>query len=60
METHWQTIQRLARLRGVNEATIKKWRQRGVPWKWRVILREDAKNRIPLDAFDGPSDTQAA
>lgn len=45
-------MERLARARGVNEHTLRKWRQRGVPYKWRLQLLTDSKGKLPLHSFD--------
>ena len=39
-KTPWKLIEEYARARDFNEHTIRKWRQRGVPWKQRFELRE--------------------
>jgi len=49
---HWTWMERLARARGVNEHTLRKWRQRGVPYKWRLQLLTDSKGKLPLHSFD--------
>lgn len=52
----WAEIERLALAREIKATTIKKWRQRGVPWRWRVLLSEDAEKQglphIPKGAFE--------
>ena len=49
----WSMIAFLARRRGVSESAILKWRQRGVPGKWHLILLDDAaKEGFEIDAAD--------
>jgi len=52
VERHWLTIRRLALAHGVKRATMKKWRRRGVPWKWRLVLTEETNGAIPPEAFE--------
>ena len=49
---HWTLMERLARARGVNEHTLRKWRQRGVPYRWRLTLLTDSKGKLMPDALD--------
>jgi len=49
---HWAQMERLARERGVNEHTLRKWRQRGVPYRWRLTLLQASKGKLPLNAFE--------
>jgi hypothetical protein len=34
----WPLIVRIAMAHGVRAGAIKKWRQRGVPYKWRLVI----------------------
>lgn len=40
----WHLIERLAADRGVKAETLKKWRQRGIPSRWRLVFIEEAKS----------------
>jgi hypothetical protein len=47
----WATIDRIAAKLGATERNRAKWRQRGVPHRWRLpILQAAAKAGILLDA----------
>lgn len=51
---YWREIERLALEKEAKPATIKKWRQRGVPWKWQAALKDAAAIEgftFPTDAF---------
>jgi hypothetical protein len=54
----WAIIDRIASELGILRETRKKWRQRGVPHRWRLpILQKanDAGETIPAGAFNGAS-----
>ncbi|MFN9112129.1 MAG: hypothetical protein ACK5XN_18845 [Bacteroidota bacterium] len=36
----WSIIKEFARSNGISPFALRKWRQRGVPWRWRFDLRE--------------------
>lgn len=53
----WQLINRLGADLGAKPAARLKWRQRGVPHKWRIPLlqaAEAAGEHIPLEAMSNP------
>ena len=59
----WPDIERLALAQGVKDATIKKWRQRGAPWRWRVQIAEAGAGEgitIPMNAFNRIAETRGA
>jgi len=47
----WPVIDALASALGASIAARRKWRSRGVPYKWRLILIEASKGRIRPDDF---------
>lgn len=60
----WEKINRLGAALGVSEFARDKWRQRGVPHKWRLPMIERAKaQRIALDPTEfippAPADAPA-
>lgn len=58
MSEPWVVITELAREAGVSAEAVKKWRQRGVPHKWRLPLLKRAAERgldLPEETFDGPN-----
>ena len=55
MKDPWEEIDRLAADLGVDENTRRVWRQRHVPYKWRLpIIRAAERQGIKIDecAFD--------
>lgn len=50
-----QTIRTIALDLGAKPRTVTKWRERHVPWKWRLLIEDEAKRRgleIDRTAFD--------
>jgi len=48
----WKLIDDIAARKGVSEAARFKWRQRGVPPKWRIAIAQELPH-IALADFDG-------
>lgn len=47
------TIKAIAADMGAKPETVKKWRQRGVPYRWRLlILQEAEKRQIKMQPHD--------
>lgn len=47
----WQSIVEAARHLGASEVAIAKWRQRGVPYRWRLTIIEWSNGSIRSDDF---------
>lgn len=57
------TLKAIALEMGAKPETVKKWRQRGVPYRWRLILLEEAAKRditIKPAAFEPVGERRAA
>jgi hypothetical protein len=53
---YWPLISKTALDKGANPMTVKKWRQRGVPYRWQIVIN-DARGpdeQIPRIAFVCP------
>ena len=46
-----ELIELVAPTLGVKAAALKKWRQRGVPHRWRLPLMEKSDGKITADMF---------
>jgi hypothetical protein len=47
-----QIIRETAIKLGAKPRAVAKWRQRGVPWKWRLLIAEEAGiSREEVEAF---------
>ncbi len=62
MVKQWSIIESLAAEEGISEAALAKWRQRGVPHRFRLpFMTKAAERGLNLDpiAFDIPSGATA-
>ncbi|MGB0854884.1 MAG: hypothetical protein ACPGSI_16430 [Pikeienuella sp.] len=62
MEQFREIIEPMAREMGVSAVAVEKWRERGVPHKWRLPLLDEAEKRgIDIDrAWFEPQKADAA
>lgn len=51
--SEWRLIDTIATKLGAKPAALKKWRQRGVPYKWQVLIVQNARGRLDLSDFAG-------
>lgn len=50
--TKWPLIAKLAEKHGASKAARAKWRSRGVPYKWRLILLSAAAGQLTPSDFE--------
>ncbi len=50
----WTEIETIAARMGANALTVKKWRQRGVPARWKLDIISQNKGRRSVGAGDFP------
>jgi hypothetical protein len=48
----WTIVDRAAEALGVTKDSLKKWRQRGVPHRWRIPLIRQTGGIIAAEQFD--------